>query len=67
MAYPEQAKRQEGWVDYWHNWRQCPPPPDLVKEIEEIARHRQVKPRVIVWQLVREALAARRRGAAAGR
>jgi hypothetical protein len=44
----------------WHNWRQCPCPPDLVSEIEEIARHRQCKPRKVVWELVREALQARR-------
>jgi hypothetical protein len=48
--------------DAWHTWRQCPCPPDLVSEIEEIARHRQCKPRKVVWELVREALRARRGG-----
>ncbi len=46
-------------VDAWHSWRQCPPPPDLVREIEEIARHRQCRPRKVLWQLVREALRQR--------
>jgi hypothetical protein len=46
-------------VDVWHSWRQCPPPPDLVAEIEEIARHRQCRPRKVLWWLVREALRQR--------
>ena len=46
--------------DCWHSWRQCAPPDDVVREIEEIARHRQCKPRKVMWTLVREALRARR-------
>jgi hypothetical protein len=47
-------------VDAWHSWKGCSPPPDLVREIEEIARHRQCRPRKVLWWLVREALAHRR-------